>query len=81
MDHTCHSQVFSSLTGLLTLSESIAKVPNRQVTKRASRLLLILILILILILLEATTKMTEAIAKREEAAFTMEYCTHTRAFS
>ena len=38
MDHTCHSQVFSTVTRLLTLTESIAEVPNRQVAKSANRL-------------------------------------------
>ena len=33
MDHTCHSRVFSTVTRLLTLTESIAEVPNRQVAK------------------------------------------------
>ena len=37
MDHTCHSRVFSTVTRLLTLTESIAEVPNRQVAKMANR--------------------------------------------
>ena len=37
MDHTCHSRVFSTVTRLLTLTESIAEVPNRQVAKSANR--------------------------------------------
>ena len=37
MDHTCHSQVFSIVTRLLALTESIAEVPNRQVAKSANR--------------------------------------------
>ena len=37
MDHTCHSRVFSTVTRLLTLTESITEVPNRQVAKSANR--------------------------------------------
>ena len=37
MDHTCHSRVFSTVTRLLALTESIAEVPNRQVAKSANR--------------------------------------------
>ena len=37
MDHTGHSRVFSSVTRLLALLESIAKVPHQQVAKRANR--------------------------------------------
>ena len=37
MDHTCHSRVFSSVTTLLRVSESIAEVPHRQVAKRANQ--------------------------------------------
>ena len=37
MDHTCHSRVFSTVTRLLTLTESIAEVPYRQVAKSANR--------------------------------------------
>ena len=36
MSHTCHSPVFSSVTTLLAVSESIAEVPHRQVAKRAN---------------------------------------------
>ena len=36
MDHTCHSRVFSTVTRPLTLTESIAEVPNRQVVKPAN---------------------------------------------
>ena len=38
MSHTCLSPVFSSVTRLLAVSESIAEVPHRQVTKWANRL-------------------------------------------
>ena len=37
MDYTCHSRVFSTVIRLLTLTESIAKVPNWQVAKSANR--------------------------------------------
>ena len=36
MDDTCHSRVFSTVIRLLTLTESIAEVPNRHVTKSAN---------------------------------------------
>ena len=35
MDHTCYSRVFLTVRRLLTLTESIAEVPNRQVAKSA----------------------------------------------
>ena len=37
MDHTCHSRVFSTVTRLFTLTQSIAEVPNRQVAKPPNR--------------------------------------------
>ena len=36
VDHTCHSRVFSTVTRLLVLTESIADVPNRRVAKLAN---------------------------------------------
>ena len=38
MSHTCLSPVFSSVTRLLAVSESIAEMPHRQVAKWANRL-------------------------------------------
>ena len=37
MDHTCNSRVFSTVTRLLMLTESITEVPNRQVAKSTNR--------------------------------------------
>ena len=65
MSHTCHSPVFSSVTRLLAVSESIAEVPHRQVAKWANHFFFFS---------EATTIMAEAIAmiQREEATISME---------
>ena len=38
MSHIRHYRVLPWVTGTLTLPESIAKVPDRQVTKRANPL-------------------------------------------
>ena len=65
MDHTCHSQVFSSVTRLLTLTESITEVPNRKVAKPANHLQLYFFLSFFR---EHSTTMTEAIITRTSAA-------------
>ena len=54
--YTCHSRVFSTVTRLLTLTESIAEVPNRQVAKLANRSFL-----LSSFFWDHSTTMTEAI--------------------
>ena len=41
MSHTCHSPVFPSTTRLLTVSESIAEVPEWQVAEQANRYFLV----------------------------------------
>ena len=43
MSHTCHSRVFSLVTGLLALLESTAEAPPRQVAKRVNRPLMIIV--------------------------------------
>ena len=58
VDHTCHSRVFSTVTRLLTLTESIAEVPNRQVAKPANRFQLSFLLSFFR---DHSTTMTEAI--------------------
>ena len=58
MSHTCLSPVFSSVTRLLVVSESIAEVPHRQVAEWANRLSHSSFLFFS----EATTIMAEAIA-------------------
>ena len=58
MSHTCLSPVFTSVTRLLAVSESIAEMPHRQVAKWANQLSHSSILFFS----EATTIMAEAIA-------------------
>ena len=65
MSHTCLSPVFSSVTRLLAVSESIAKVPHRHVTKWVNHSS-------ILFFSEATTIMAEAIAKIQTRRSSME---------
>ena len=72
MSHTCHSRVFSLVTRLLALLESIAEAPHRQVAKRANRPFLIVSFS------QATTILTEAITVTMIHTRRFGHCTHTR---